>query len=195
MTDFELITSILSGDKSKYAILVEKYQPMVFRICRGFVDYKEDADDLSQDVFIKAYFALNSFNSKAAFSTWLYRITVNTCINHKHKANRASFIQSIQRLNNKSWFKSEMSNSDRIPLPDQAIIDQQQALHVKQAIGKLPEKQQTALILSKYEEIPQHEIAKIMETSVGAVEQLLLRAKDNLRKNLKDYYLQNFSKP
>jgi RNA polymerase sigma-70 factor (ECF subfamily) len=192
MSDIELIRIILSGETNKYAMLVEKYQPMVFRICRGFVVFKEDADDLMQDVFIKTFRALVSFNQQAAFSTWLYRITLNTCLNYKRKTERNQFFLRFNKLGIRDLKKSETLMSESIQQADQPMIDDQHATQIKQAINRLPEKQQTALVLSKYNEMPQKEIAQVMNISVGAVEQLLFRARENLRIQLAEYYKQNF---
>ncbi|NOU48347.1 MAG: RNA polymerase sigma factor [Bacteroidales bacterium] len=192
MSDIELIDIILSGDKNKYAILIEKYQPMVFRVCRGFVFYKEDADDLMQEVFIKVFRALDTFNQQAAFSTWLYRITLNTCLNYKRKTERNQFFLRFNKLGIRDLKKSETLMSESIQQADQPMIDNQHATQIKQAINRLPEKQQAAFVLSKYEDMPQQEIAQVMNISVGAVEQLLFRARENLRIQLAEYYKQNF---
>jgi RNA polymerase sigma-70 factor, ECF subfamily len=76
MTDAEIIKLILQGDKGKFAILVGQYQQLVFRTCMGFLHNKDDAEDLTQDVFIQAYQSLSRFRGNAAFSTWLYRIVI-----------------------------------------------------------------------------------------------------------------------
>ena len=81
MEEFEIISDILKGDKEKFRFIVEKYQQMVFRTCMGFVHDKDDADDLTQEVFIKAYQSLPKFKMESAFSTWLYRISVNASLN------------------------------------------------------------------------------------------------------------------
>jgi RNA polymerase sigma-70 factor (ECF subfamily) len=195
MSDIELIKIILSGDKNTFAVLVEKYQQMVFRVCRGFVVYKEDADDLMQETFIKAFRALDTFNQQAAFSTWIYRITLNTCLNYKRKNERNRFFLRINMSEVRDVKKSGSSMSQGIRQADQQLIDDQNSMKIKQAIGRLPEKQQTAFLLSKYEEMPQQEIALVMNLSLGAVEQLLFRARENLRKQLTDYYKQNFMQP
>ena len=85
--------------------------------------------------------------------------------------------------------------SESIQQADQPMIDDQHATQIKQAINRLPEKQQTALVLSKYNEMPQKEIAQVMNISVGAVEQLLFRARENIRIQLAEYYKQNFQQP
>ena len=85
MTDSEIIRLILEGDRQIFRILVEKYQSMVFRTCIGFLHNKDDADDLTQEVFIQAYQSLRGFKGEAAFSTWIYRIAVNASLNMVRK--------------------------------------------------------------------------------------------------------------
>ena len=80
MTDQQIIQQILSGNINTFEMLVRKYQQMVFRTAMGFVHSKEDAEDISQDVFLKAYSSLQQFKGEAEFSTWLYRITINTAM-------------------------------------------------------------------------------------------------------------------
>ena len=98
MTDSEIIRLILQGDKDKFRILVEKYQPMVFRTCMGFLHNKDDADDLTQDIFIKYYQSLQGFKSEASFSTWIYRIAVNASLNKKRKEARNPILQRFDAL-------------------------------------------------------------------------------------------------
>ena len=86
MNENELIKLILQGERDKFRIFVEKYQQLVFRTCMGFVHNKEDADDLTQEVFIQAYQSLPDFKMKSAFSTWLYRIAVNASLNKVRKS-------------------------------------------------------------------------------------------------------------
>ncbi|MBU1009309.1 MAG: RNA polymerase sigma factor [Bacteroidetes bacterium] len=190
MNERELISEIREGNSRQYRLLVAKYQQMIFRVCRGFVDQKEDAEDLAQEVFIKAYYALDSFDGRAAFSTWLYRIAINTCLNHQRKAGRSKLFVLLDKLSANDM-QSARTKSDASPDAGRIMEVNDHATAIKKALAKLPAKQQTAFVLSKYEELPQQEIALIMETSVGAVEQLLQRAKQNLRGALAAYYQEN----
>lgn len=190
MNERELISEIRDGNSRQYRLLVAKYQQMIFRVCRGFVDQREDAEDLVQEVFIKAYYALDSFDGRAAFSTWLYRIAVNTCLNHQRKAGHGKLFVLLDKLSAKDTL-SARTKSDASPDAGRIMEVDDHAAAIKKALAKLPEKQQTAFVLSKFEELPQQEIALIMETSVGAVEQLLQRAKQNLRSALAAYYQEN----
>jgi len=184
MTDSETINDIIRGDKEKFRLLIEKYQQMVFRTCMGFVHNKDDADDLTQEVFIQAYQALSKFKMESAFSTWLYRIAVNASLNKIRRSAGTSLFQRIESLferdNNKVDFFSPVNTED----PESIIIKQEHSLWLKKALDSLPENQRTAIILSKYDDLPQKEIAEIMNITEGAVEALLQRAKKNLREKL-----------
>lgn len=173
MPDTEIIQSILQGNHQDYKLIVDKYQSNVFRTAIGFVHHKEDAEDITQDCFIKAFQSLSSFSGKAAFSTWLYRIAVNTSVNFLRSKKRKNFwIELTSSLN----ISSKEKECD-----DKLLQDEQQHL-VQKALDTLPEKQCVAIVLSKYEELPQREIAGIMHITEGAVEQLIIRAKNNLQK-------------
>ncbi len=184
MTDNEIISSVLQGNPNNYRYLVEKYQQMVFRTCIGFVHNKDDADDLSQDIFIQAYQALPRFKGDSAFSTWLYRIAVNASLNKIRKSPLKNILQRIENFTGKrnehETFMSVSTGED----PENMLIRQEQIEAVRQALDALPENQRTAIILSKYDDLSQKEIAEIMNNNEGAVEALLQRAKKNLRDKL-----------
>lgn len=184
MTDNEIISSVLQGNTNNYRYLVEKYQQMVFRTCIGFVHNKDDADDLSQDIFIQAYQALPRFKGDSAFSTWLYRIAVNASLNKIRKSPLKNILQRIENFTGKrnehETFMSVSTGED----PENMLIRQEQIEAVRQALDALPENQRTAIILSKYDDLSQKEIAEIMNNNEGAVEALLQRAKKNLRDKL-----------
>lgn len=180
MDDKDYIKAIREGEKEKFRFLIEKYQPMVFRTAMGFVHCEADAEDLTQETFICAYRSLNQFREEAAFSTWIYRIALNLCLNHI-KRNKRKKLLSLSG----QWFQEALHLPDKSASPSERLINQQTAISVRRAIDSLPEKQRIAFILSKYDELPQKEIARIMELSEGAIEQLLQRAKINLQKKLK----------
>lgn len=181
MQDAELIQSVLSGKERDYEQLVKNYQTSVFRTAIGILHIKEDAEEVTQDVFIKAYQSLSSFSGKSAFSTWLYRITVNASISYLRKKKRkglwvelTGFFQIQAKEKNAEAELSEKSDKNL----------------VRKAIDSLPDKQKLAFVLTKYEELPQRQVAEIMEISEGAVEQLVVRAKANLRKKLETVVLE-----
>jgi RNA polymerase sigma-70 factor (ECF subfamily) len=169
-TDSEIIRLILSGDRNKFRLLVEKYQSMVFRTCMGFLHNKDDADDLTQEIFIQAYQSLPGFKGEATFSTWIYRIAVNASLNKVRKSSRKD-----------KEFAFPVSDREN---PESILISQEHTKWVQAALDTLPENQMTAIVLSKYDDLSQKEIAQIMRTTEGAVEALLQRAKKNLREKL-----------
>ncbi|MBB3186280.1 RNA polymerase sigma factor [Microbacter margulisiae] len=184
MTEYELITQILSGNLSLYKQIVETYQAQVFRICIGFVHQKEDADDLTQEVFIQVYQSLETFKGESSFSTWLYRITINRALNHVRDHQKRSLFHRLE-----SWVGFDKSSSGLEVQtfeenPEQQLIKHEERNLIAKALTQLPEKQRIAIVLSKYEDLSQREIAEILHISEGAVESLLQRAKQSLRKQL-----------
>jgi len=178
--DEELIKQILQGDKNKYTILVEKYQQMIFRTCMGFLHDKDDADDLTQEIFIQAYLSLANFKNKSAFSTWIYRIAVNASLNKIRKSLRNIILQRLDT------FTSAGKNYElSVPFtitdnPENILISQEHTKMIMKVLNTLPENQHTAIVLSKYDDMSQKEISEIMNISESAVESLLHRAKKNL---------------
>ena len=179
MTEQQIIQEILEGNSSKFKLLVEKYQNMVFRTTIGFVHNKEDAEDLTQDVFIRVFQSLKTFNGDAEFSTWLYRITVNTSINHLNKIKSRGLLHFAEDILQNIF---NMASDDKNPQQQMEQTERDEA--IRKAIDALPEKQRTAFVLSKYDDLTQKEIAAIMQSTEGSVEQLLQRAKSSLQNKL-----------
>ncbi len=184
MTDIEIIQQIAQGDRNLYRKLVERYQPMVFRTCMGFLHHKDDSDDLTQDVFIQVYQTLSGFKGEASFSTWIYRIAVNASLNKIRKSSKNFVLQRFGTM-----FGGEKSNEYSFPIsdnenPENILIMNEHREWVQKALNTLPENQRTAIVLSKYDDLSQKEIAAIMNTTEGAVEALIQRAKANLRDKL-----------
>lgn len=195
MTDKELIKLILQGDREKFRIFVEQYQQMIFRTSMGFLHNKDDADDLTQEVFILAYQSLSRFKGESAFSTWLYRIAVNAALNKVRKSSKNFIMQHLDSL-----FGSEKSGAAKFSPSDQddpesIIIRQENSEWLQKALDSLPENQHTAIVLSRYDDLPQKEIAEIMGTTEGSVEALLQRAKKNLREKLSTHKKINKKQP
>jgi RNA polymerase sigma-70 factor, ECF subfamily len=191
MTDTEIIKIILQGDRNEFRTLVERYQSMVFRTCMGFLHDKDDADDLTQEVFIQVYQSLNKFKGASAFSTWIYRIAVNASLNRVRKNSRSPILNRLDSLFNTAK-ERELSfpgydNDD----PENIFIRLEKSKWIQDALDSLPENQRTAIILSKYDDLSQKEISKIMMITEGAIESLIQRAKANLKVKLSSTYKKN----
>ncbi len=179
MSDEQLIEKILSGDREAFRLLMEKYQQRVFHVAMGFVHSRQDAEDITQEVFIRVFRSLESFKEQSLFSTWLYRITLNCSINHVKKNKRRHILMDAGE-----GLMSLFNRDDEERNAHQQLEATEKERAIRKAIDGLPGKQREAFILSKYEELTQREIAAIMQTTEGAVEQLLVRAKKQLQKKL-----------
>lgn len=174
--DHALAKAAAAGDRDAFGALVERHRRLVYQLCYRFVGRHEDASDLAQDVFIRAFRGLKAFRGQSAFSTWLYRIGVNVCLN---------------RVSAKAPRLDQMERLDAAPRPDPATEDPADAIAraeraavVRAAIAKLPAKQRATLVLRVYHELPHERIAEILGTSVGASKANLFHALANLRRLL-----------
>lgn len=179
MSDQKIIEEILKGNQTMFRLLVEKYQKMVFVTAIGFVHSKEDAEDLTQEIFVKAWESLSSFKGDSEFSTWLYRIAVNSCINSAQKKQWTHFIELAEEWI-QNFFHIESGDKDSQQLLEANETD----AAIQKAIDSLPISQRTAFLLSTFDDLSQKQIADVMQRTEGAVEQLLQRAKTNLQRKL-----------
>ena len=175
-TDAELVESCLAGTREAFDVLVERHQRHVYQLCYRFVGNHEDASDLAQDVFIRAYRGLPKFKGQASLGTWLYRIGVNVCLNKI--GTKAPKPESLDPLLAAS---DQRIASPAESAPD-ALLRGERAEQVRAAIARLPRKQRATLILRVYHELPHEEIAGILGSSVGAVKANFFHALNNLKK-------------
>lgn len=154
--------------------MVKEHQLFIFRTAIGFVHNQHDAEDITQEVFIKAYQNLEKFRGESEISTWLYRIAVNCSLNFLAKSKRRASLWSDKPF----WESSPKGRDEKTPQRQLELSEEES--RVAALIDKLPKRQRTAFILSRYNELSQKEVAEVMEISEGAVEQLLFRARGNL---------------
>jgi RNA polymerase sigma-70 factor, ECF subfamily len=171
--EFSLVEACLAGRPGAFDLIVERHRRTIYRLCYRFVGNHEDAADLSQDVFIRAYRGLRSFRRQSSLGTWLYRIGVNVCLN---------------RVNAKSLPIEPIENRQHVDTRDDSPADRvlrnEQAARVRDAIAHLPRKQRATLILRMYHELSHRQIAAILGSSVGAVKANFFHALGNLKKLL-----------
>jgi RNA polymerase sigma-70 factor (ECF subfamily) len=172
-TDQALVSASLSGDPSAFDEIVERHRRTVYQVCFRFVNNHEDASDLAQETFVRAWKSLASFKGQAALSTWLYRIAVNACLNRI--AAKRPEVAAIDP----DRFIDPASEA-----PGGRLLREERARAVRKAINELPEKQRATLILRAYHELPHQEIAEILGSSVGAVKANFFHALANLKKIL-----------
>ena len=165
--------------------IYQQYKHKVFNTAIGYLQNQEDAEEITQDVFVEIYHSLHTFRGEAGLGTWIYRLTVNKSLDHIRKRNRKKRSGFLRRI-----LGSEPDHEAATDFihPGVLLENKERSMYLFAALQKLPENQQTAFVLSRLEDLGNKEIAEIMNLSVGAVESLLSRAKENLRKHLADDY-------
>lgn len=189
MNELDLIQQLREGDEQAFKSLVTNYQDLVFNTAVGIVQNSEDAEDVAQEVFIQVYRSIDQFKGDARLSTWIYRITTTKALDHirsRKRKKRFAFITSLFGPNDEL-----VHEPVDFQHPGVALDRKEQAALLFQMIAQLPENQKVAFTLHKTEELSYQEIADVMQLSVSAVESLLFRARQNLRKLLEKYYQQN----
>jgi len=182
LNEIELIQGLQKGDESAFKFLVETYQDKVYNTAFGIVQNAADAEDVAQEVFIQVYRSIHSFKGESKLSTWLYRIATTRALDllrSKKSKKRFGFIQRLFGDENEPVFE--------IPdfyHPGVALENKERSAQLFKAISQLPDNQKKAFTLHKLEDLSYHEISKILKTTVPAVESLMHRAKQNLRKIL-----------
>jgi RNA polymerase sigma-70 factor (ECF subfamily) len=172
--DRALVDAFRAGRDEAFEIIVERHQRRVYQLCYRFARDPEEAADLAQDVFVRAFKGLRRFKGQAALGTWLYRVGVNTCLN-KVAARRPP---------------TETLDQDRhvdtgAASPFDRVAHGERATELRQAIRRLPPRQRAVLVLRVYQELPHAEIAEILGSSVGAVKANFFHALANLRRALR----------
>lgn len=169
----ELLELCRAGDEDAFEVVVTRHQRAVYGLCYRFVGNHEDAADLAQEVFLRAYRALSTFRGTSSLGTWLHRIAVNVSLN------RVS-------VRTPPTIQVEACGSVRAAgaTPAEALLEAERASRVRAAIARLPKKQRATLVLRVYHDLPHREIAAILGTSVGAVKANFFHALSNLRKML-----------
>jgi RNA polymerase sigma-70 factor (ECF subfamily) len=174
--DRELARAAMAGDREAFGLLVERHRRTVFQLCYRFVGRQDEARDLAQDVFVRAWRGLRGFKEQSAFSTWLYRIGVNVCLNRVTA--KAPRLDEMDALDDAS--SADLQAAD----PGEDIDRSRRAALVRIAIAKLPPKQRATLVLRVYHELPHERIAEILGSSVGASKANFFHALANLKKLL-----------
>ena len=171
----QLVAACLAGTPGAFDLIVERHRRSVYQVCYRFVGNHEDASDLSQDVFLRAYRGLRNFRGGSSLATWLYRIGVNVCLN---------------RVSAKKPVTEEIDARQHVDTARESqverVLREERGVRVRAAIAQLPPKQRATLVLRMYQELSHEEIAQVLGSSVGAVKANFFHALGNLRKLLGD---------
>lgn len=173
LDDAALVTASVAGRHDAFDLIVERHRRRVYQVCYRFLGNHEDASDLSQETFVRAWRGIRNFKGQAALATWLYRIAVNVCLNRVHAQKPEAEPLAADRL-----------IDHHVEDPDATLRRAERALAVRRAIAELPDRQRVTLILRAYHELSHQEIADTLGSSVGAVKANFFHALVNLRKIL-----------
>jgi RNA polymerase sigma-70 factor, ECF subfamily len=169
--DIQLIALAAAGDRQAFAELVTRHQSWVLQLAYRYTRDRQDAEELAQEIFFKAWRHARSFRGGSAFSTWLYRLAVNTCLNHRQGKKTRPDPQSLDG--------DPPAGGEAGQAGDDLVAAEREA-RLRQALASLPARQRVALALASFEDKSYEEIAAAMNVSVAAVESLLFRARQNL---------------
>lgn len=179
--DESLVTRAQKGNRQAFEELVERYKQKAYRIAFDFTRDREEAKDLSQEAFLRAFTHLDRFDRRASFYTWLYRILVNLCLDHRRRSRRVSW-QPFEEHDGKMTEHNAPVSS--VPSPDRAAMSREISHRIGAALNSLPAKQRTAFLLKNHEGLSIREIAKVMQTAEGTVKTHIHRAVIALRQQL-----------
>jgi len=167
-----LVQACLEGQPGAFDLIVERHRRAVYQLCYRFVGNHEDASDLSQDVFLRAFRGLRSFRGHSSLSTWLYRIAVNVCLNRLGARNVPEPIDDRQFVD------------DRAESAAERLLRRERASRLRRAIARLPRKQRLTVVLRAFHEMSHQQIAEVLGSSVGAVKANFFHALGNLKRIL-----------
>ena len=172
--DRALVEAFRAGEREAFDVIVIRHRRNVYQLCYRFVNNHEDASDLAQDVFVRAFKGLQNFKGDASLATWLYRVAVNACLN------RVSVKKPVT-----APLEAAAHVDARLADPLQEVLRAERADVVRRAIEQLPPKQRATLMLRVYQECSHEEIAAALGSTVGAVKANFFHALGNLRRLLK----------
>ncbi|MBS0534258.1 MAG: RNA polymerase sigma factor [Proteobacteria bacterium] len=172
-SDLALMARVAQGDEAAYRILSRRHVPAMLGLARRILGNAADAEDVAQEAMLRVWTHAPRWQPLAAFRTWLTRIVVNLCLDRKRRA---------------AWVDLDQAGEIADPAPDagEAVEQNERDGMVQKAIGQLPARQRTAIVLTYGDGMSNAEVAEVMGTTVSAVETLLVRAKQNLRRALGD---------
>ena len=185
----ELTEKLKHGDETAFKAIVEQWQDMVYNTILGIVQNETEAEDLAQDVFIKVFEKISTFKGDSKFSTWLYRIATTTALDHlrsKKRKKRSGFLQAL------SGSSDEKEQIPDFHHPGVSLDNKERATVLFKAIEALPDSQKAAYTLHKLEGLSYRDVSEVLNTTVSAVESLMSRANQNLRKQLEEYYNRHY---
>ncbi|MCJ7840007.1 RNA polymerase sigma factor SigW [Lederbergia sp. NSJ-179] len=176
------IKEVLKGDQEAFGEIVELFKDKVFQLCYRMLGNRHEAEDIAQEAFVRAYINIHSFNQKKKFSTWIYRIATNLCIDRIRKKKPDYFLDAEVAGSEGLTMYSQIAAEGKSPDAEVETIELQEI--VQQEIMKLPDKYRVVVILRYIDELSLNEISEVLEMPLGTVKTRIHRAREALRKQL-----------
>ncbi len=189
LSDIQIIKKVIDGDKNAFNDIMNRHEKSILNFAYRMLSNRTEAEDVTQEVFLRAYKNIETFEARAKFSTWLFKIARNLCLNKlRHTFRFPTFSIDKPVRGSEYDFQRQIEDKKQVS-PISNIFSKEIQNAVKAALGSLPKNQKTAVILRRYEDMSYEEISVIMGCSVSAVKSLLNRAKQKLKNKL-SYYAQ-----
>lgn len=180
--DMELVQRVQRGDKSAFDVLVLKYQNKIANLVSRYVHDSHEAQDVTQEAFIKAYRGLSNFRGDSAFYTWLYRIAINTAKNYLVTMGRKVSDTGIDATEAEQFESG--SALREYATPENQMLTEEIAGVIRQSLDELPEDLRTAITLREFDGLSYDEIAEVMECPIGTIRSRIFRAREAIDNNL-----------
>lgn len=187
MTNEIDVLKLKSGDETAFRHLVETLSKEIYNLCLGLVPVAEEAEDLTQEVFIEVYDKIHSFKEASHIKTWIYRIAINKCYDYLKWKNRKKRFSRFQTLYTPDGEPIDIK--DNYNHPGVTLENEEISKHLFAALAELPENQNTAFVLYEMQGLTYSQISETMKLSASAVESLLYRARAALRNKLQHIYI------
>jgi RNA polymerase sigma-70 factor (ECF subfamily) len=186
-SDAELMLRVRDGDDACYSYLIEKYRKPIIHFMFRMVRNQAIAEELAQEVFLRVYRSRQTYRAEARFSTWLYRIATNLGVNHARDTKQERSAQTIYLDAPDPETGTTPDVPDMTPSTEQNLVRDERMNAIRQHVMALPERQRTAVLMHKYQDMDYKEIGDVLKLSESATKSLLFRAYQTLRERLKDF--------
>jgi RNA polymerase sigma-70 factor (ECF subfamily) len=186
-TDADVMLKVKAGDESAFDYLVQKYRRPMIAFMYRMVHNSAAAEDLAQEVFLRVYRSRENYEPSAKFTTWLYRIATNLAVNHARdtRHERPENTLSIDEQNEETGLSFDLP--DGALTAEEGLVRRERLLAIRSRVQSLPERQRTAVIMHKYQQMDYRQIADVLKLSESATKSLLFRAYETLRTQLKEF--------
>lgn len=176
------IKEVLKGDQNAFVEIVELYQDKLYRVCYRMLGNKHEAEDIAQEAFVRAFVNIHTFDTNRKFSTWLYRIGTNLCIDRIRKKKPDYFLDAEVAGTEGLNMYSQIASTEE--LPEDEVLKMEMQERVQYEISRLPDKYRAVIVLKYMEDLPLQEISDILDMPLGTVKTRIHRGREALRKQL-----------